>query len=385
MEESLLAWARLPGPQKVLAAARRRLQAGHGLAGRPLSVQLTPSEREEVGRLLGIAWVQSGRAVGARGLSKAVDSLGADVAQLLAATGEPVRDLRADRAASRQGALTEREHAAQVLTDAGVPAGTAVAWLSRRGLPAAGGGQLVDLAQRCARVWERLPAQGDGRTLLTVLAASSLDDPHALDRGSPVATGILRLLGHEFPDSAEAWRLAWEEHGVDCDPVSSRALVLNLRMQGDAACVRLAEAACSEPLWLTWRSLNGTFRTGDTDVFVCENPSVLIAAADTLNDRSLPLVCTNGRPSAATIRLLTGLAASGATLHIRADDDAAGQEIVSWIQSAIPGVRLWRFALRFPKRPRYEEQDLDVLLRDLDRTSTSYSTSSSNGAATLNR
>ena len=52
MEEQLLTWARLPGPQKVLAAARRQLQAGHGLAGSPLRVDLTPNEREEVGRLL---------------------------------------------------------------------------------------------------------------------------------------------------------------------------------------------------------------------------------------------------------------------------------------------------------------------------------------------
>jgi hypothetical protein len=105
-------------------------------------------------------------------------------------------------------------------------------------------------------------------------------------------------------------------------------------------------------------------------VFVCENPSVLIAAADTLGDRSRPLVCTDGRPSAAATRLLTGLAAAGATPHVRADDDAAGQEIVSGLQSAIPGVRLWRFALRSPERPRYEEQDIRELLCDLDRSRT---------------
>lgn len=32
---------------------------------------------------------------------------------------------------------------------------------------------------------------------------------------------------------------------------------------------------------------------------------------------------------------------------------------------AIPDARLWRFALRDPVTPRYEEQDIDVLLRDL--------------------
>jgi uncharacterized protein (TIGR02679 family) len=365
MDDALLASAELPGPRKVLAVARRRLEAGHGLDGSPLRVSLTPDERVEVGRLLGTTWARSGRAVGARALARAVGSLGADMAELLAATGGPVQNLRAGRAASRLQASTERERAAQVLVAAGVPAGTVGAWLSRRGLPAAGRGELLDLARRCARVWRLLAAPDGGRMLLTVLAASALGDPHALDRGSPVATALLRLLGHEPPDSAEAWRLAWDEHGIDCDPVSSRVLVMNLRLRGDAACVRLTEAAGPEPLWLTWRSLSGAFRTEDPEVFVCENPSVLIAAADDLGMQGLPLVCTNGRPSAAAMRLLSGLAAAGAVLHVRADDDPAGQEIVSGITKAIPGARLWRFALRDPVTPRYEEQDIDVLLGDL--------------------
>ena len=301
MDDALLAWAELPGPRKVLAAARRRLEAGHGLDGSPLRVNLTSDERVEVGRLLGTTWVRSGRAVGARALATAVGSLGADVAELLAATGGPVQDLCAGRTASRLQASAERERAAQALVDAGVPAGTVAAWLSRRGLPAAGRGELLDLAARCARVWRFLPAPDGGRMLLTVLAASALDDPHALDRGSPVATALLRLLGHEPPDSAEVWRLAWDEHGIDCDPVSSRVLVMNLRLRGDAACVRLTKAAGPEPLWLTWRSLSGTFRAEDPEVFVCENPSVLIAAADELGTQGLPVVCTNGRPSAAAM------------------------------------------------------------------------------------
>jgi uncharacterized protein (TIGR02679 family) len=384
MEEALLAWARLPGPQKVLTAARRRLEAGHGLDGSPLRVDLTPDERAEVGRLLGIAWVRSGRAVGARALAKAMGSLGADMAELLVATGGPVHDLRADRAASRQEALAERELAAQALADAGVPADPIATWLSRRGFPAAGRGQLLDLAARCARVWRILPAPDGGRMLLTVLAASALGDPHALDRGSPVATALLRLLGHEAPDSAEGWRRTWDEHGIDCDPVSSRVLVMNLRLRGDAACVRLTEAAGSEPLWLTWRSLTGAFQAEDLDVFVCENPSILIAAADELGAKGLPLVCTNGRPSAAAMRLLTELAAAGAVLHVRADDDPAGQEIVAGIMREIPSARLWRFALRAPLTPRYEEQDIDVLLRDLD-VRRDISTSGQAGSLSLRR
>lgn len=118
--------------------------------------------------------------------------------------------------------------------------------VARRGLPAAGSGQLAGLASRCARVWERLPDPNAGWILLTMLAASALDDPHALDRSSPVATGVLRLLGHELPESAEMWRATWEEHGVDCDLVSSRVLVLNLSLEGDAPCDR-SRSATSPP------------------------------------------------------------------------------------------------------------------------------------------
>src|SRR5580692_44069 len=93
-DRGLLEWALLPGPQKVLAAARRRLEAGGDLEGSPLRVSLTLDERDEVGRLLGIAWTQSTRAVSARALVEKIGDLGTDVPALLAATGAPVRDLR---------------------------------------------------------------------------------------------------------------------------------------------------------------------------------------------------------------------------------------------------------------------------------------------------
>lgn len=178
-DKGLLDWARLPGPQKVLAVARRRLEEGGDLAGRPLRVSLTASEREEVGKLLGLSWIHSGRAVSARALAEAIGNLGTDVPGLLAAIGTPVRDLRGARTTAKRGAEAERERAVAVLRDVGVPLDVALAWAARRGLPAAGSGQLADLASRCAHVWERLPGPNAGRILLTVLAASALGDPHA--------------------------------------------------------------------------------------------------------------------------------------------------------------------------------------------------------------
>ena len=372
MDDRLLAWAQLPGPRKVLDSARRRLEAGHGLGGSPLHADLARRERMEVGRLLGMSWERSGRPVGAQALARKIADYGVEVTDLLAAVGTPVRDLRGARETARQRAEDERDRAAAALHEAGTPAAAVTAWLGRRGLPAAGNGQLLDLALRCASVWSALPQPDSGRVLLAVLAAAALNDPHALDRGSATATAVLRLLGHDLPDSAEAWRMAWEEHGIDCDPVSSRVLVLNLPLDGDAPCARLAQAAGPEPLWLTLRSLTGSFRMAvpASDVYVCENPSVLIAAADQLGKSSRPLVCTNGRPSAAALRLLTGLAESGTSIHVRADDDSAGQAIVATVRRAIPDAKLWRFEARPPGLPRYEEQDLPLLLQDLRRNST---------------
>lgn len=364
-DPGLLEWARLPGPAKVLEATRRRLEAGHGMAGRPLRVSLTSAERDQVGRLLGTSWVLSGRQVGAKALAEAVASLGTDLETLLTSCGGPVRDRAAERAASLRQAEDERALALGILASAGVPAAEATAWLARRGLPRAGTGQLLELASRCALVWP-LPGLKGATVLLAVLAAEALGDPHALDRGSAVAAGVLRLLGHDAPATAEGWRATWDEIGVVCDPVSSRVLVLNLRLDGDAAACRLTAAAGAEPVWLTWRSLAGTFGPTDPDVYVCENPSVLIAAAAQLGRRCLPLVCTNGRPSAAARRLLAALAGGGTVLHVRADEDSAGRQIVSGLNAAIPGMRLWRYSLESSPDPRYEEQDLDLLLHDLD-------------------
>ena len=365
IDPRLLDWARLPGPAKVLAAARKRLEAGYGMAGSPIRVSLTEAERDQVGKLLGTNWVLSGRHVGAKALAEATRALGTDLETLLTSADGPLRNRPAERVASLRDAEAERALAADTLAAAGVPPSSAARWLARRGLPRAGSGQLLELAERCALVWRKLPGSADSSMLLTVLAASALGDPHALDRGSATAVSVLRLLGCDPPTSAESWRAAWEEFGIVCDPVSSRVLVLNLVLHGDAASCRVTKAAGAEPLWLTWRSLTGTFRSDAPDVHVCENPSVLIAAADQLGARSLPLVCTNGRPSAATRRLLSGLAETGTSLHVRADEDAAGHEIVSGLHAAIPGLRLWRYSLRPAMQPRYEEQDLDLLLHDL--------------------
>ena len=74
------------------------------------------------------------------------------------------------------------------------------------------------------------------------------------------------------------------------------------------------------------------------EVFVCENPGVVAAAADALGQRCAPLVCTEGLPSTAAVALLRQLCDGGARVRFHADFDGAGIRIgnllVEWFHAA---------------------------------------------------
>jgi uncharacterized protein (TIGR02679 family) len=76
-------------------------------------------------------------------------------------------------------------------------------------------------------------------------------------------------------------------------------------------------------------------------VYVCENPSIVEAAADALGGRAAALVCVEGVPSTAALDLLRGFAAGGARLLAHADFDWAGLRIVGQL-SATVGATPWR-------------------------------------------
>jgi len=63
---------------------------------------------------------------------------------------------------------------------------------------------------------------------------------------------------------------------------------------------------------------------GSPPVFVCENVTVLEAAADELGSACPPMVCTDGVPSSAALDLVGRLAAEGCRISVRADVDEAG-------------------------------------------------------------
>lgn len=379
------AWARRSGPAKLLAAARRRFEQRGVVAG-ALRVELSPDERRDVGGLLGISWQMQGGDVTGRALDKALAPHGTTLRDFVEHIGGPIRDLSGERAAAQARRNDERDKASGLLTDAGVPTALVEWVLTVRALPPAGSGQLAATAALVARVWRALPSPGHS-SALALLAADVLGDPHALDRNTDVGRAVARLaaaqaallvdpaadLSRTVVTTSSAWRDAWASVRVACDQLSSTVLVLNLPLAGlsTAAALAATAAVSGEPLWLTTRMLAGEWElaAGVADVFVCENPAVVEAAANRLGSASAPLVCTYGVPSDAVLRLLRKAALAGATLHVRADDDGGGQRIVAALRQAVPTAALWRYEERpvveAEKAPVYEEQLLDGLLADL--------------------
>ncbi len=205
------------------------------------------------------------------------------------------------------------------------------------------------MADQTLTILRRLPAGG---VPLAQLAATALGDSHALDDGSPLGTLVLRAVEvlTELPRrdrSAAERRSLWARAGVLLDELSAPALVLGLRPGDDGLLARTlrSHADAGEPCRVTlrqlvrhapdWSPLAGAI------VAVCENPTVVSAAADRLRAGCPPLVCSEGQPSGAVQTLLDQLGRAGASLRFHTDFDGGGIRIGNLLADRF-GARPWR-------------------------------------------
>ncbi|ACY15329.1 TIGR02679 family protein [Haliangium ochraceum] len=333
----------LGGPEyrKLFAAMRQRLEEAGERAQRTKLRDLDERERQALADLLGMARVPGEAVVVDVARLDSVlrnSRLAASLVEVVEALGGPLVDRPAQRRAQSEARAALWHQAAAHTSVQSRP--ELADWLN----DLRGQGLLARAAQRSAlsqqellaqalAVVARLPADG---MLLAVLAAETTGDAHALDLGRPLSSLVVRaaqyLAGWPAPPkSAAARRRLWSEVGVLCDPLSAQVLVLGLRPGGDCALARhLREwAELGEPRRLTLRELNGCRLRLEVseEVFVCENPGVVAAAADALGQRCAPLVCTEGLPSTAAVALLRQLCAGGARVRFHADFDWAGIRI----------------------------------------------------------
>ncbi|HEX3785942.1 MAG TPA: TIGR02679 family protein [Pseudonocardiaceae bacterium] len=336
----------------LLERVRRRLELGRPLTGPVTLADADADQRRAVGRLLG-------RRMGAgRSLTVSLD----DVDALLRTSGAAPDGLaaaaevllgtvpnRAVDAAIRQAAWSAAVRPVADLAARRREFEPWRSWLDATGLLRRLATDVADaaaLADQAVRVLDAVPSPG---IALGRLAATVTGDAHALDEGRPLATlclSAIRVLTGGTAATAEVLttdrRAAWAAVGVHRDELSSTVLCLGLPGGTSTMVGRMLALAteAGEPCALTLRQLNRDLSTVGSDlgaggrlVHLCENPIVLACAADELGSACPPLLCLNGQPSTAVIRLLDLLAGAGARFAYHGDFDWGGIRIANALRA----------------------------------------------------
>ncbi|MGH2916424.1 MAG: DUF2399 domain-containing protein [Solirubrobacteraceae bacterium] len=337
--------------RRVLLAARdKREQRGASGDGRIVVNRLEPEEALALDGLLSFSMPRRRPVLPEQTLRIALSQLeaalracGIDPRQAYERVGErPLRDLPAQRAAQRrqradfQAWLAEHELVRS--------RSALAAWLdeaARQGRVHAG---MRSLLEQALHVVGMLPAPEPLQR--TVLAARALaGDSHGLDVDTPLhglTIALLRAAGG-LAESVAA-REVWAAWNVVVDPISSNVVALNLPAIGAGPVAELARACTGTHVVLTYAHLLASELTWPRHhpCFSCENPSVLIAAEQSLGTRCPPLICTGGRPSDAVRLLLAAVCASGVRIRHHGDFDEAGVQILRDLETRCGAVP-WRF------------------------------------------
>lgn len=340
MSDEVRLRALLGGPDLAWLVERlaRRVRQGQALRGRLRLPEADSAQQDALARLTGRYGRGECAAVDLDALERQLQEAGVadslqEVVEILVGPLEPSASVRAREAAVWELAFTAAR-------DPGW------AELRRSGLVRRLAGGDPDLAgalvQQAEAVLSALPGSELAASGLPLQAlAARTGDAHALDPGRPLGTLVLRLICARTGLDPADRRLAWAAVGVELDPLSATVLVLGLRARGNGLSARLLDlcAESGEPCRLTLRQLRGGVQLDAPDVFVCENPSVVVAAADTLGERCKPLVCVEGQPGSAAWVVLES---AGARVRYHGDLDWPGLRIGAEVLTRTGG-RPWRF------------------------------------------
>jgi uncharacterized protein (TIGR02679 family) len=330
-----------PAWRRLLAAARRSLERTGGRLEGAVSLS-APSDAERLA-VIGVTGVH--RPVGAGRLTVRLADLDEHLRAVhgtgLAAVLGPLRDRPGER---KQDALGRDAVLSFAAGSRHAGHGWYADWLNglrrdgtltrivRAGLP----------FPDAVAVLDALPASDEP---MPAFAERVLGNTKALAAGF-VPGLVLRALGawHGVgpPAGAEQERELWELAGVVPDDLASQVLVLGLPATGGIVGDWLTGAASAGvPFRLTLHQLRLAPLTLDApEIFVCENPAVLRAAAAF---PARPLVCTEGVPSVA-VHTLMRAARPGTRIHWRNDFDWTGVRLTAAALARYPDAVPWRMS-----------------------------------------
>jgi len=348
---------RYRGPEyrRLLTAARKSLErTGGRLAGR---ISVAVPDDAERRAIIGITGVH--QAAGTKRMTVRLTDLdaalsratGLDLATLLAALGEPLRNRPAAAAslAAARLALTETAEGSR-LSQTCPWYRTWLTSLIRDGTITrlANAGDWTALGQ-AVRLLEHLAVRSADAppVALPALAAQITGDTKALNHGSTLTTLVMRALalreGADRPASAAERRQLWDLCNVVVDDLASRVLVLNVVAEGAGLAEWLTGAArYGTPFQVTLQQLNAhPIRLRPARIFACENPAVLRRACAELGPACPSLICAEGQPSTAFHKLAKIAAMGGGELTYHGDFDWPGVAITARVIDR-HGARPWR-------------------------------------------
>jgi uncharacterized protein (TIGR02679 family) len=345
------------GPEfrRLLEGARRSLErTGGDLSGSVSLSRPDDAERKAIIGLTGQYRDTRANRIGVRlaDLDRAVrESTGRGLPELLAERGGPLRDRPTERSAlagARDAALRGAEMS---------PLHASCAWYRAWLAEIAHDGSLTKLVNQgeqarlgqAVRVLEYLAGRPGVLVLLPELAADVTGDTKALNHGTMLSTLVLRALAVKAatsrPATAGERRDLWEASDVVVDDLASRVLVLNLPAEGRGLAEWLTGAArLGVPFYVTLHQLMTLPLTiRGALVHLCENPAVLRRAAAELGAASAPVLCTEGRPSAAFHHVADAVLGGGGELRYHGDFDWPGLAIANSVMRR-HGARPWRMS-----------------------------------------
>ena len=350
MTPAARSWLAQPELSRLWDLLHERLQRnGLAIRGRVMLANTSYPEREALGLLMGRAYATGTVTVALADLDRQLRSGAADcgLADALTELRGPLTDRPAARSARRTAQDQLWVAVDEVVRAVGLDETPwAPGWLEeiRRGgtLARLTPDRALLLMRQAAGVLARVvpgrdPAERPTRYSRGELAERVTGTAHGLDDDTVLARivlrGLARSLDAQTPRDARGRHELWEAVGVATDQVSSTVLTYGLAPLGDDWPARLLRERTQghAETHLTMRDLRRmTWRLPPgTEVFICENPRVVEAAADAGGRK--PLVCTSGNPSVTVLTLLDALIAAGARLAYRGDFDWPGIGIANRI------------------------------------------------------
>ena len=206
------------------------------------------------------------------------------------------------------------------------------------------------LMNHCMAMAALLPA----KNLVTEeLAARVTGDAHGLDEGRPLNTLVTSMIGYlygqERQTTASERRSAQKTMGLMPNRLTSTVLTLGLKAAGDPFMAQIlnAYAEVHEPCRLSLNQLltHPPHFEKPGDIYICENPAIVQAAAVRIRKPKAPLICIEGQPGQAAQKLLSALQKNGAMLWYHGDFDWPGVKIANFVMRQY-GAKAWRMEAR---------------------------------------